>query len=485
MKQVSILILAVLLMPCAFAEPVKTKQVVITCKLVHVTATTPRVFKINFLNPFQNSPQSAKLDERNEFCVREEMLFVQNMTIQYNGSFINLYVHPGDSVQLTIDASLLDKPDFEWVTIGGDHAVVSNQVNKCHSYLSKIPSLDYDYSLTPAAMLDAIKKDYERQMGILRKYAAENALAPEVVQWAERDIKYSIGNWMSDYLNIDSISMQEKRARASLFADPFFMIHDPANFQTMMFPYHLSAYASRITYAEPSIRAALMQGRKADGIKKGIAVLLKEPAGICRDYMLHHFISSFTRKMPALLDSLGDTRKYFTQARAYDYLKQVTALVQRTDFPYTVVEGISYLNADTLVEAIPPTDVFNFLAKKYPGKILYIDVYATWCVPCLEELKNVPALHQSYKGRDIVFVNLCLQSTMGKWKKMIKEKNIEGENYFFDEDATKLFMGTYKLNGFPSYLLTGKNGKIYTTNAPRPSEANALQTAISHLEKVL
>jgi thiol-disulfide isomerase/thioredoxin len=482
MKQLVMVIFMIAMGSFVFAKQTGKHDVIISCKVIHVTDSTPKVFKVNFLNPFANRAQSAKLNERNEFSVRQEMLFTQNMTIQYNGTFINLYVSPGDSVDLIIDASLLRQPNFGWLTIGGDHALLSTQVNNCHSYLSRIKTLDYDYTMSPEGILAAVKTDYERQIKVLDTYATKNSLDRTVIEWAKRDIKYAIGNWVSDYLYVDTIPAEQKLARVRLFADPFFDMYDPANFQTMMFPYHLGAYASRITRSDPVVSKLIKEGMVQQAVKKGIDVLMLEPAGVCRDYMLYNFISSFTNKTPGLLDSLADASRYFTNALYYGELTKSTALGKSNEFPRTEIAGMEYLKATGSIHPVPVTDIFDFLVKKHAGKILYIDVYATWCSPCLAEMKYVPRLHKTLK-KEVVFINLCLQSSKSNWQKLVKEKNITGENYFFGEDATKLLMGNYRLAGFPSYILVNKKGKIVTTSAPRPSEGKDLQKIIANLAR--
>ena len=85
------------------------------------------------------------------------------------------------------------------------------------------------------------------------------------------------------------------------------------------------------------------------------------------------------------------------------------------------------------------------------------------------------------KDKDAIFVNLCLQSTVSHWMELVRKRSIGGENYFFTDDATKLFMGTYRLSGYPSYLLMDRQGRLVTTTAPRPSEARAVKETILKL----
>ena len=72
-------------------------------------------------------------------------------------------------------------------------------------------------------------------------------------------------------------------------------------------------------------------------------------------------------------------------------------------------------------------------------------------------MKEAPALHKVMHGRDVVFVNLCLGSDKDAWLKTVAQMDLQGENYWFDADATQLFLGAYNLSGYPTYILVGKD----------------------------
>src|SRR5690606_27819069 len=41
------------------------------------------------------------------------------------------------------------------------------------------------------------------------------------------------------------------------------------------------------------------------------------------------------------------------------------------------------------------------------GKLVFINFWATWCPPCIEEMPSIAALYQSYKDRDdVVFITV-------------------------------------------------------------------------------
>lgn len=480
MKKLSLFLAAVLLIAYSTAWSQTMKPVIITGKIINSTEKTPKMLKFNFVNPIIEGAPSVEVTGSEKFRVQQDMLYTQNMTVNYSNHFINLYVKPGDSVHLTIDASLLEKPEFAWLNISGDGARIKSQLNLCAYYLYKgIKTYDYNMQLPPDAMLAMVKQDYERYLSALDKYAAEKNLDKVVVNWAKADIKYLISNTVDEYSTYANLTNDEKKARLAIFTDPFFDMYNADNFQSMMFPYHLSNYAYKFrryysTAYEQTTPNALL--------KKTLSLLPKFRIGECRDYMLYLQLKGLAKKYPELKESLSNAAKYFSTAT---YAKQWKKTIsgEKPIFRDVKISGINYLDASGSTTTLPRTNIVAHFAAKYAGKAVYIDVYATWCGPCLEEMKRTPAIYAEMKGRDVVFVNLCLSSTVTNWKNIIKDRNIEGENYFFSDDASKLFMSTYELRGYPSYILMNKKGEITTTDAPRPSDKQKLIASVDDLLK--
>jgi len=454
------------------------KRVVITGKIINSTANTPKVLGVNFLNPFNNTRKSAEVDSQLQFTVAENMLFTQNMTLAFNSTFINLYVVPGDSIHLIIDAALLNTPNFKWLTISGDHAKISTQLNLFHNYLSQLPYQKYNYAASAPDMLTAVKKDYSRYLTAINDYAKQYDIDPIVVDFTKRDVKYGISNWISDYVNEGKDSVVSRSERINMFTDPFFEFGIDTNFVSMMYPYHLQNYVYWKTGTDSAITKAIKAGHFKEALTLGAEIFLKEPSSISRDYLMFTLFSSQLKKTPALQNELSFMKKYFTDPTLYHYLELLADRIGNVVVKPTAVAKMQYLGKENRVSTIKEPDFLKFLSKKYAGKVIYLDIYATWCVPCLNEIKFAPALHQKFKGRDVVFVNLCLQSTAKNWKSLVKEKNIKGENYFLDDDESKLLMGNFNIGGFPTYILIDSKGTIKTANAARPSELERLEKEI-------
>lgn len=459
----------------------EVRPAIVAGQVVNRSPEDPAVLTWNLCDPFNDYRVGVRLSADGSFRLMsgDGVNMFHNMTLNY-GCFINFFMAPGDSVHLVIDAGKLRAGDRDAVRFGGSYAELNAQLYPCHDYMIGILNADrepLEVSAEPQVMLAALKVRLARYADSLAVYGRKNPIDSRIHDFMKRDMLFSVANQLLDYRRDDPA------ARLALFSDPMFGIHDPANFCTMMFPYHLSAYMQTKTYADPAIIAAGKNGDFAVAARDGIRMLLEERASGSRDVMLWQYLSNILDNWPALCDSVPEAAMAFLDPELGARLEAIGATrAEAPSFPETPINGVAYLTADSIVKAVPEGDVFVYLAKRYPGKVLYVDVYATWCGPCRVEMKEAPALHRLLEGRDVVFVNLCLGSEAAAWRKLVAQADMQGEHYWFDRDATQLFLGTYSLSGYPTYILVGRDGKIATMQASRPSE---LTQAVQEIERLL
>ncbi|MDO1449406.1 TlpA disulfide reductase family protein [Rhodocytophaga aerolata] len=148
-----------------------------------------------------------------------------------------------------------------------------------------------------------------------------------------------------------------------------------------------------------------------------------------------------------------------TQAARYEELeKEQTALKngdQAPAFSLKDINGKSY----TLAE--------------FKGKILYIDLWASWCGPCKEQIPHLARLYQQYKASDVVFISIALWDRYAAWQKTL-QKDQPGWLQLFD--ATDMVAKAYGIQAIPHFMLIDKQGKILQQKAPKPSDTMQIKT---------
>ncbi|MET3610870.1 peroxiredoxin [Mucilaginibacter rubeus] len=121
--------------------------------------------------------------------------------------------------------------------------------------------------------------------------------------------------------------------------------------------------------------------------------------------------------------------------------------------------------------------------KSFRGKVVYIDFWGVGCGPCVYEIKNTTAaLHERYKDKNVVFLNICVDSDEKAWKSSLASLNISGVNLIAEGWTRNPVCQKYNVTGIPHYITIGTDGKIVNNNSERPSSG---YTLTAELDKAL
>ena len=108
---------------------------------------------------------------------------------------------------------------------------------------------------------------------------------------------------------------------------------------------------------------------------------------------------------------------------------------------------------------------------KFYGKYTYIDVWATWCKPCTAEtpfLKEFMTT-EAAKKMNIISLSVDEDKAVDKWKKMVKEEEMNWHQLRADSAWSSNFIKAYGINSIPRFILLDPNGTVINPDAPRPS----------------
>ncbi|HEV8082093.1 MAG TPA: TlpA disulfide reductase family protein [Chitinophagaceae bacterium] len=114
------------------------------------------------------------------------------------------------------------------------------------------------------------------------------------------------------------------------------------------------------------------------------------------------------------------------------------------------------------------------LLKSFKNKLVFIDMWATWCTPCVEEFEYSKPLYDylSKNNIDMVYVSLDKEQNDSVWKEKINASQLFGFHVRaskpLQDSLTTLIWGAVDAYSIPHYLLFGKNGKLVNKDVLPP-----------------
>lgn len=110
----------------------------------------------------------------------------------------------------------------------------------------------------------------------------------------------------------------------------------------------------------------------------------------------------------------------------------------------------------------------------FRGKVVVVDVWATWCGPCRAEIPYLVKLEKEMEGKDVVFIGVSVdeQKDHKKWLEVLEKEGLEGVQLFTngrDKNGRDKIIKDYKIKGIPRFMVFDKKGNVVTINSPRPS----------------
>lgn len=194
--------------------------------------------------------------------------------------------------------------------------------------------------------------------------------------------------------------------------------------------------------------------------------------GAVKEYSLVHLMDSWLYQTK----TLNDLNNYQTLFKPYvtafknpDNKKLIASLFADKEAALIKTQTGKPAPKFTLISNTGQTTSLDDLK----GKVVYLDLWASWCGPCREETPALKVLHAKYKNDNrIAIVSIAVSDGIKEWQKAIKEDKPEWLQ-LLDKEGT--VSRNYAASMIPKFILIDKKGNIVSFDAPRPSSGQKIE----------
>jgi len=410
---------------------------------------------------YSEQSDTATLDTNGYFMLRIDSLKTGYCTFYHPNESATIFLIPGDSIYLTLNIEEFD----ESLTFSGKGEEINN-------YLISIFLLKEKLNINPRELYALERDEFIVKTDSIKTtlnnhfeefFNSKDSINETFVKLEKAKLLYSWANHRSKYLQWHKYLTKKDSVDLGEDYDSYLAelnLNDSNLIEVREYASFLKSYLDKLAPEE----------FKKDSTLKGI----KHSYLIAKLRVIPNTFTDQKVKDYLLYSTMNDQIRY-------SGFKGIDSLIAEfnkncSDAEYKSKFKEEYEKWKLLADGMPApgfsyTDIDSNLVSlsDFKGKYVYIDVWATWCGPCIMEIPHLEELEEEYKDKNIVFISVSIDNTRDPWKKMVHEKEMKGVQLFAEGAWKSSIVKDYNIRGIPRFILIDREGKIIDVKAPRPS----------------
>ncbi len=485
----------------------KSKEVVITGQVINRSDYQAKSIAI-IINDVASGEQLRvvdDLDEEGRFEGRFERFYPQEVMIKYETIF-NVFIHPGDSIHIKIDAEKLgtDEDKYYALSFSGDAVEENEQLSKFEAWFVPLRNKESDSrweesNYGPERYIqyrDSLRKSYHQAR---IEFVKKNKVSKIIDSW----IYYEIENDYFHNLVFYPIYHKKLNKYPASWEVPVSYYDFFKNLQLPIESVCNASFAKPLAgeYFMHYIRNKLQNELKSQGLVKDTifsdgqtghiwkgnndsvfidGIERYTPKGILRQMVFNWFfnyqlknemkVELFDKYSTLISNEIKETFLNIPLKKTYHEIKEIANSSESKGKTMFIDSGNT-----------PGIDILKQILEVNKGKVIYIDCWAIWCGPCIMEMPYSRKLMFELKDEAVEFVFLCFNSPKEAALKKVTELKLGGTHYFLDQDQSNHLQKTLAFSSFPNYILIDKNGQIIKSSSYLRPESEETKKGIMQL----
>jgi thiol-disulfide isomerase/thioredoxin len=344
-----------------------------------------------------------------------------------------------------------------------------NEHESYESFLSFLKSIE---NKNPEELRNFFMEEYEAKKASLDtldiSLAGKQYLACATDLYYAQRISSAI-SWIDQAYIYNNNLMENREARTKYYETRKLDI--PENFYQVLQNFPLINH-STIVYI-PEIYRYLSEWQ-ATGFQSEFVRALGTDQGILFDLLqtagAYNQITEFSPLDGPQIEQLPAVFREYILKKNNDLLQLIEENKKKTNFTTNDIKKVS------------EKEVFPFILSKYRGKVILVDVWATWCGPCRLANKEMQPVKAELADKDIVYVYVAGEnSPLDTWKNMIPD--LHGEHFRLSEKQWDYVGETFHVEGVPTYFFVDKEGNIRNKQTGYPGAPAMKEILLQLLEE--